>query len=133
MRALQVITDNDVKIEDFIEVNEEGLKDKVKDTKSNLDDAVTGETYETNQMYRDFIKNSKKGGNEVAELSFSLARKAEKVHANLFSKYLKQLMKVGIIESRKIYVCQICGNIEFNAPPAVCQLCDHTRKFFKEV
>jgi rubrerythrin len=133
IRALQVVIKSEIEVEDFVDVNEEVLKSNVKDTKSNLLDAINGETYETRQMYRKFLKNSKKEGNDVVELSFSLARKAEKVHARIFSKYLKQLKKNEIIENRKVFVCQICGNVEFEAPPSKCSLCDHTQKFFIEV
>jgi len=133
VRALEVITESEVKAENFVDVNEEALKLNVKETKSNLLDAINGETYETKKMYKIFLKNSKKEGNDVAELSFSLARKAEKVHAQIFSRYLKQLEKNEIIEGRKIFVCQICGNVEFDDPPSVCPLCDHSQKFFNEV
>ncbi|MFW9882545.1 MAG: rubrerythrin family protein [Candidatus Thorarchaeota archaeon] len=132
-RALQVLIKSEVEIENFVDVNEDALKNNVKDTKSNLLDAIIGETYETKQMYKNFLKNSKREGNDVAELSFSLARKAEKVHAGIFSKSLKQLEKNEIIKKRKIFVCQICGNVEFDAAPSVCALCDHTQKFFKEI
>ncbi|MFW9819068.1 MAG: rubredoxin-like domain-containing protein [Candidatus Thorarchaeota archaeon] len=40
--------------------------------------------------------------------------------------------KKEIIEKQKIYVCQICGNVEFGAPPSVCPICDHSQKFFEE-
>jgi rubrerythrin len=133
IRALEVITNAEVEIKDFIDVSEDALKNKVRDTKSNLLDAVNGEIYETKQMYKNFVKNSKKEGNDVAELSFSLARKAEKVHAKIFSNFLSKLEKNDIIEKRKIFVCQICGNVEFDIPPSVCRLCGHTHKFFNEV
>lgn len=133
IRALEVITNAGVEIKDFVEVSEDALKNKVKDTKSNLLDAIHGELYETKQMYKDFVKSSKKEGYDVAELSFSLARKAEKVHAQIFSTYIKSLEKPEIIENRKIFVCQICGNVEFDSPPSICPLCDHTQKFFNEV
>ena len=133
IRAIEVITNSKVHIEDFMEVKEDALKNNTKGTKSNLIDAINGETYETKHMYKNFIKNSKKEGNEVAELSFSLARKAEKVHAKIFSNYLKKLEKNEIIDKKKIIVCQICGNVEFGVPPSVCPICDHTQKFFKEI
>ena len=133
VRALEVITKSEVKIDDIVKVNLETLKLNTKDTKSNLLDAIQGETYETKHMYKDFIKASRKEGNDVAELSFSLARKAERVHAQIFSKYLKQLEKNEEIKKRKIYVCQICGNVEFDTPPSVCPLCEHTQKFFNEI
>jgi len=132
IRALTVITNAEVSLEDFVNVNEEILKDGVKDTISNLIEAINGETYETKQMYRKFVKNAKKEGNEVAELSFLLAKKAEKVHAKIFSRYLKKLEKNQKIDKKKIYVCQICGNVEFKTPPLVCPICDHSQKFFKE-
>jgi rubrerythrin len=133
IRALEVINGAQVKVEDFVDVNEGILKKKVSDSKTNLLDAIKGETYETKQMYKNFIKSSKKEGNDVAELSFTLARKAEKVHARIFSNYLKKLEKAKAIERKKIFVCQICGNVEFVAPPSLCALCDHSQKFFNEV
>jgi rubrerythrin len=132
LRALKVLTNSDGIVDDFVRINDEDLKNHVKDTKSNLLDAINGETYETKKMYKDFEKNSKNEGNEVAELSFSLARKAEKVHANLFNEFLKKLEKEEIIDKQKIFVCQICGNVEIGAPPLVCPVCDHNQKFFEE-
>lgn len=132
LRALKVLTNSDVNVDDFVKVSEEDLNNHVKDTKSNLLDAFNGETYETKKMYKNFVNNSKKEGNEVAELSFTLARKAEKVHARIFSEVLKKLEKKENIDAQKIYVCQICGNVEFGAPPSVCPICDHNQKFFEE-
>ncbi len=132
IRALAVLTNAGVKTEDFVEVNEVDLKNHIKDTKSNLIDAISGETYETKKMYKNFVKNSKKEGIEVAELSFSLARRAEKVHAELFTDYLKFLENNKSIEKRKIFVCQICGNVEIEAPPLVCPICEHSQNFFQE-
>jgi rubrerythrin len=132
-RALKVITSSNVDVSEFVDVNEEVLKEKLKDTKSNLIDAINGETYETKQMYKNFLKNSKKERKEVAELAFQLARKAEKVHAEIFSDYLKKLEKNENVTEKKIYVCQICGNIEFGAPPSVCPICDHSQRFFEEI
>lgn len=133
IRALEVITNSKVNVEDFVEVNEAMLNNNTKDTVSNLIDAINGETYETKQIYKKFEKNSKKEGIEVAELSFSLARKAEKVHAKIFNKYLKKLEKNETIDKQKIFICQICGNVEFSNPPSVCPICDHTEKFFREI
>ncbi|MFW9866763.1 MAG: rubrerythrin family protein [Candidatus Thorarchaeota archaeon] len=133
-RALQILSKSEINIDDFVEVNEVTLMNNVKNTKSNLLAGINGETYETKQMYKIFMKNSKKEGNDIAELSFSLARKAEKVHARIFSSYLKQLKKNESLEkNKKIFVCQICGNIEFDSPPSICPLCEHTQKFFNEV
>lgn len=132
-RALSLLTDSEVNLEEFVDVNEAELKKKMGNTISNLKDAVDGETYETKKMYKNFEKNANSLGNDVAELSFSLARDAEKVHADHFSSFLKKLKKEKSIERRKIYVCQICGNVEFVEAPENCPVCDHSEKFFKEI
>ncbi|MFX1391170.1 MAG: rubrerythrin family protein [Promethearchaeota archaeon] len=133
IKALEVITKKEVNIEEFVDVDEEKLNENVKDTKLNLIDAINGETYETKKMYKSFVKNSKREGSEVAELSFQLARKAEKIHANIFNSFLKKLENQEFLGKRKIYVCHICGNVEFDEPPSVCPVCDHSQKFFKEI
>jgi len=133
IKALSILTNTKVNFEVFVKLNEELLRNNIQDTKSNLKDAINGETYETKQMYKAFVKNAQKEKNEVVELSFMLARKAEKVHANLFKNYLKQLEKNQKIDKQKIYVCQICGNVEFEEAPLICPLCDHSQNFYKEI
>ena len=133
LRALSVLTGRDVELEEVIKLDKQKLKDKIKDTISNLQDAVDGEIYETKKMYKDFEKNASSEGESVPEVSFSLAREAEQVHANIFSKYLKALKKGKKIEEKKIYVCTICGNIEFMEPPDECPVCDHSRQFYDEI
>ncbi|MBN1213965.1 MAG: rubrerythrin family protein [Candidatus Lokiarchaeota archaeon] len=106
---------------------------KNNNTISNLEDAIKGENYESKVMYKNFEKNALNNKNNLAELSFSLARKAEKIHAKIFSNYLRELKKNRPINAKKIYICKICGNVEFGNPPAKCPICDHSSKFFKEI
>ena len=133
LKTLSIITKSDVKYENFVNINEEELKNRVKDTKSNLIKAIQGETYETKHMYKKFVQNSKKEGSNIAELTFILARKAEEVHARIFSDFLKKLKKVKMLNPIEMYVCEICGNIEFKKAPAKCLLCDHDQTFFKKI
>ncbi len=106
---------------------------KNNNTISNLEDAIKGENYESKVMYKNFEKNALNNKNNLAELSISLARKAEKIHAKIFSNYLKKLKKNRDIKAKKIYICKICGNVEFDIPPSKCPICDHSSKFFKEI
>jgi len=131
LRALTVITGSEP-TKDFIKIAEEKLKAQVKDTKSNLQKAIDGETYKTKKMYKEFVKNAKKGGNDVAELTFFLARKAEKIHARIYTQYLKMLEANKPIQDRDIFICKICGNVEFEKPPAICPICDHGEQFFEK-
>ena len=132
-RALSVLTDSDININEIIQIDGKELKNNIGDTFSNLEDAIEGELYETKKMYKKFEKNANSLGQEVAELSFSLARDAERVHADHFSSYLKHLEKGREIKKRKIYVCEICGNVEFEEPPETCPVCDHSKNFYKEI
>ncbi len=133
LRALKVITNSDPKTDDFVHIDEENLNKNINDTKLNLIDAIKGETFETKKMYKIFVKNAVKLGNDVAELTFTLARKAEKIHAKVFSKYLKILEKDQIINNLEIYICEICGNVEFKNPSQNCSICDHGPQFFKKI
>ena len=73
------------------------MRDNVKDTRSNLADAINGETHEVKKMYKKFLKNAKTAEQDVVELTFHLAREAEKIHAKIYSQYLKKLEKIGSI------------------------------------
>ncbi len=132
LKSLSIITKHEGKLEDIVKLNEEKIKSFIKDTSSNLINAIEGELYETNEMYKNFVKNAKKSSSDVAELSFSLARNAEKVHAKLYSQDLKTLDKNAKFESLNIYVCTICGNVEVGALPKKCFLCGHENTFFEK-
>jgi rubrerythrin len=133
LRALTVLSGKEITLEEVVNIDEVKLRDKIKDTKSNLQDAVEGEVYETKTMYKKFEKNASSEGESVPELSFSLAREAEKVHANLFSEYLKKIKKGKEIQEKKIFVCSICGNVEFMEVPDQCPVCDHSKQFYEEI
>ncbi|TXT67051.1 MAG: Rubrerythrin-2 [Promethearchaeota archaeon] len=132
-RALSVLKGSNVSLNDFVSIEEKKLQEHIGSTLENLKDAIEGETYETKKMYKKFQRNAASEGENVAELSFSLARDAEKIHADLFTDYYKNLKKGKEIVSKKIYVCQICGNVESNSPPELCPVCDHEKSFFKEI
>ena len=109
LRALTVLMGKEVKLEEVVDLDEEKIESKVKDTIENLRDAVDGEIYETKTMYKEFEKNASSEGESVPELSFSLARKAEKVHANLFSSYLKKMKKGKEIQEKKYLFALYAG------------------------
>ena len=132
LKALSSISNEEVNPDDFVVIKEDELKANIKDTKSNLNDAIRGETYEVKKMYREFIKNARTGEYDVVELSFQLAREAEKVHAKLYSFYFKNLEKGKLIEPSDIYVCTICGNVELKETNRNCKICDHNPRFFKK-
>ena len=77
---------------DFLrEAGDPATGQPIGDTEKNLKAAVSGETYEYTEMYPGFAKTAREEGfDEIAEWFETLAR-AEKSHANRFSKGLDTL------------------------------------------
>lgn len=92
---------------------------KIGSTADNLQDAVTGETYEYKEMYPPFAKEAEAAGNKTALMSFTFAMKAEKVHAQLYQEALENLDRT---EEVFYYLCPVCGNIE-KSQPEKCSIC----------
>ena len=92
---------------------------KIKSTTDNLKDAVEGENHEYQEMYPEFIKVAEAEGNEAAIRTFTIALKAEEVHARLYQEALEQ---VDQEEEIFYYLCPVCGNIEKFVPDQ-CSIC----------
>ncbi len=92
---------------------------KIASTADNLQDAVYGETHEYQEMYPDFLKVAEAEGNKAAINSFTLAMKAEEVHARLYKEALENLDQT---EEVFYYLCPVCGNIE-KFVPEKCSIC----------
>ena len=107
---------------------------EIKTTSDNLNAAVSGETFEFNKMYPEYISKAKQEGNKQAAWSFDVASKVEQVHAGLFQKTIDTLKNKKSLEKVDYYVCSVCGNTVEGAPPENCPICGAQRiKFFKSV
>ena len=105
-----------------------------KDTVANLKEAVSGETYESEEMYPKFAREAEAEGNRKAAALFSQIVKIEKIHQERFKKILE------LIENGKVYKrdepirwkCSICGDI-INAcePPETCPYCNYPREYYE--
>ncbi|MFZ5943272.1 MAG: rubrerythrin family protein [Bacillota bacterium] len=91
----------------------------VKSTAENLQEGISGETFEFENMYPPMIEEAKKDGRSDAQRSFYFASEAEKVHAKLYKEALESLASK---EVRDYYLCPVCGNIE-KAVPEKCVIC----------
>ncbi len=94
----------------------------VKSTRENLEAALTGESYERDTMYPDFLSVAKAEGNKDAFRSFNFALTAEGEHAKLYRSALDDLAawKAGKTE---FYVCTVCGYTTLRADFAKCPSC----------
>jgi len=93
----------------------------IKGTRENLIEAVSGETYEFQEMYPPMIVEAEQEGASQALRSFRFANAVEKTHAALYQKALDSLGQQD--ENFDYHICPICGHtVEKNAPDR-CEVC----------
>ena len=106
---------------------------EINSTIENLNTAVSGETFEFNEMYPNYIQIAKTEGNKKAVWSFDVANKVEQIHAGLFSDAIKILKNGKKLPSTEYYVCGVCGNTVEGSAPEVCPICGSKREKFKKI
>ena len=105
---------------------------QVKSTLENLGTAVSGETFEFQKMYPEFIDTAKQEGKRQATWSFDMANKVEQVHAKLYQKAMDAVKNRQQLEEVDYYVCGVCGNTVEGSPPDICPICGAPKeKFYK--
>jgi rubrerythrin len=109
-----------------------GALDGIGSTAENLGAAIAGETYEYNQMYPPMLKQAEADGHKAKRM-FDYAVKAEAVHARLYQLALEAVQKGEDLPQDKIYLCPVCGDIEFGAPPENCPVCKAKGSSFIQV
>jgi rubrerythrin len=92
----------------------------VKSTGENLQGSISGESYEHETMYPEFIEIAKGEGNEDARFAFYAANEAEKFHEKMFAEALADLASVP---DKTFYVCQVCGMTYEDGTPDACVVC----------
>jgi len=98
---------------------------EIKKTEENLEDAIRGETYESDTMYPDYLKVAEAEKVSEAIVSFRYALESEKRHAILYKSALQSLKtnKTGSI-STTWYVCPTCGNTyDLEGVKISCEFC----------
>lgn len=101
----------------------------IKNTKQNLQEAISGETHEFTSMYPQMIEEASSEGLDVALRSFSFANTVEKIHAELYQKAFDNL---GSNQEVEYYVCKVCGNTLEGEPHGPCPVCQApATAFFK--
>jgi rubrerythrin len=91
-------------------------------TLQNLEKAVAGETYEFTEMYPPMVEQAKAEGHK-AKTMLDFANRAEKVHAGLFEQALAALRAGKDLAQLEVYLCPVCGHLEFGVPPDRCPIC----------
>ena len=105
---------------------------QIQSTLENLDTAVSGETFEFEKMYPEYIDTAKREGNKQAAWSFDVANQVEQIHAKLFKKAIDALKNKKPMAKVDYYVCGVCGNTVEGEAPDKCPICGAPKeKFFK--
>ncbi len=93
----------------------------VKTTKENLQDAITGESYEATTMYPQFMNTANKADNQLAMITFNYAYKTEKKHKALYESALTALQNNAVNSLATVfYICPTCGNTYETKAPSRC-------------
>lgn len=100
-----------------------GALDGIGSTAENLVSAIEGETYEYTKMYPPMLRQAEAEGHKAKRM-FDYAVKAEAVHAELYQLALDAVRKGQDLPQDKIYLCPVCGHIEFGTPPESCPICN---------
>ena len=99
-----------------------GAMEGIKATADNLASAIEGETYEFTKMYPPMLERAQ-AGNHRAKRMFGYAVQAEAVHAALYQQALEAVQAGKDLAVSGVYLCPICGHIEFDAAPGACPIC----------
>lgn len=103
------------------------------ETQKNLEEAISGETFEYTEMYPDYLEVARDEGNKQAEWSFDVANQVEELHAGLFKDALVSLKGGEDMEEKLYYVCGVCGNTVESSPPEECPICQAPEDKFKKI
>ncbi len=96
---------------------------EIKSTAENLQAAISGENYEVQVMYPEFIVDAQAEGHKAAERSFDWAMQVEQIHEKMFHEAAENLGKEGEAEV-EYWVCQTCGHTHVGPkPPDECPVC----------
>ena len=106
------------------------------DTATNLKAAISGEHFETHEMYPKFAKVAKKEGYDEIAIRLEAIGDAEKHHETRYKALLK-IVKDGTTHKKETpvqWMCRKCGHTEIGKEPLVkCPACDHPTKYFEIV
>ena len=101
-------------------------------TVENLETAISGETFEVEEMYPAYNDVAKLQGEKGAEKSTHYALEAEKIHAQLYKKAKESAQKNEDVELKKVYICPVCGYTVEGEAPEFCPICGAKKDVFKE-
>jgi rubrerythrin len=95
----------------------------IKKTLDNLMEAIDGEGFEFQTMYPPYLEQAKQEGDRLAEMSFRNALAVEEIHHDLYQQAFATVKGGVDLDSRRVYVCEVCGNTVYDEAPPQCPVC----------
>ncbi len=105
----------------------------VRSTPENLEEAISGESFEFKDMYPRYEATAMEEGDRVAVLAFQNAMAVEEVHHNLFTDALDRVRVGEDLPPERVFVCRVCGNAVANERPRVCPVCSSPAEEYEEI
>lgn len=106
----------------------------IKDTKSNLEAAASGENLEWTTLYADFAQIAKSEGFPETSRSFEQIAKVEKFHESRYRKLISNIANKEVFKKRSSvkWHCINCGYIfEGAEAPKDCPACKHPQSYYE--
>ena len=103
-------------------------------TEENLKAAMSGEDYETVNMYPQFAEEAEAEGNTEAAILFKMIGKIEAHHRERYKKLLEMVQNGTVFKREKPikWKCSVCGfTVEGTEPPPKCPACKNPREFYE--
>lgn len=106
--------------------------DGIGDTIANLEAAISGETFEAEEMYPPMLEQAEAEGHKAKRM-FRFAVEAEKVHAELYARALEAVKAGKDLDTTAFHLCPVCGHIEFGEAPDKCPICGVPAKMYVQI
>ncbi len=103
---------------------------EIKDTESNLEEALASEQKVAQVSYDSFIADAEAEGEKAAAAMFAFARDVEERHAKLYEGALQHMVAERV---PRYFVCSVCGYIADDVIPEKCPICGAPEDKFFEV
>ena len=103
---------------------------KIGSTAENLQDALSGETYEFTKMYPEMIKDAESEGEKAIAQYMGFVNEVEEVHANLYKKAIADPANLAKVD---YYICPECGYTHEGPMTEACPVCKAPAKSFYKV
>ena len=100
-------------------------------TSGNLEEAISGETFEVDEMYPAYKAEAELQQEKDAVRSTHYALEAEKIHASMYALARSQAAAGSDITVGNIYICPTCGYTVEGTTPDACPVCGVKKELFK--